>query len=83
MSSAELESAQPTNSSSSSSSTAQTEKKTEGSGANVGCSVNQSKSAALPKGGSTAVGGKFMLQFPPGPQYNPRRVHNPGNIGRA
>uniref|UniRef100_H2UQB1 Rho GTPase activating protein 4a n=1 Tax=Takifugu rubripes TaxID=31033 RepID=H2UQB1_TAKRU len=79
---AELETTHPTNSSSSSSSTANAEKKTEGSRVNVGCSVIQSKSAAAPKGGSTAAGGKFMLQFPPSHQYIPRRVHNPGNMGR-
>ncbi|XP_056896334.1 rho GTPase-activating protein 4a [Takifugu flavidus] len=78
----ELETTHPTNSSSSSSSTANAEKKTEGSRVNVGCSVIQSKSAAAPKGGSTAAGGKFMLQFPPSHQYIPRRVHNPGNMGR-
>lgn len=68
-------------SSSSSSSTAQTEKKTDGSRANISCSATQSKSAGAPKGGSTATGGKFMLQFPPGNQYIPKRVPNPGNMG--
>lgn len=68
-------------SSSSSSSTAQTEKKTDGSRANISCSVTQSKSAGAPKGGSAATGGKFMLQFPPGNQFIPKRVHNPGSMG--
>lgn len=81
----ELDTAQMTdgssNSSSSSSSTAQTEKKTDGSRANISCSATQSKSAGAPKGGSTATGGKFMLQFPPGNQYIPKRVPNPGNMG--
>lgn len=67
--------------SSSSSSTAQNEKKTDGSRANISCSGTQSKCGGPPKGGSTAAGGKFMLQFPPGKQYIPRRIHNPGNIG--
>lgn len=80
----ELETAQLTDGSSNSSSgssTAQTEKKRDGSRTNISCSVTQSKSVGVPKGGSTATGGKFMLQFPPGNQYIPRRAHNPGNIG--
>lgn len=68
-------------SSSSNSTTAQKENKTGGSRANISCSVTQSKYAGAPKGGSTATGVKLMLQFPPGNQYIPRRVHNPGNMG--